>query len=92
MAYRDKPDLSLGRPTAQERRERYYFLWLLPVIVLAPNLGKIGKALGFKASYNLVLGATIFLTAACIIGAYLSYKGARAQAARDVAELTNLRR
>lgn len=89
VAYRDRPDLYLGRPTARERRQRYDILWLMPVLVLAPNLGRIVKALGFKASYNLVLGSTIVFTGVCIVGAYLSYKAARAQPARDLAELTD---
>lgn len=92
MAYRDKPELYLGRPTREERRRHNHTLWLMPIIVLAPNLGRIAKAIGFKASYDVVLAATILLTGVCIVGAYLSYKAARAQAARDLAELTDPQR
>ena len=89
MAYRDKPDLYLGRPTPEERRKQRHLMWLMPLFVLAPNLGRIAKWLGFRASYNLVLAATVVMTIACIAGAILSYRATRAQVAQDLAELTD---
>lgn len=87
MAYREKPEI-YGELTRQERRERYYILWLAPLWALGPNLGRISHALGFRASYEVVFILTIAMALICFIGAFVSYKRARTQAARDLAELT----
>jgi len=86
VAYRDKPEL-YGTSTPQERRERHYILWILPVMFVAPNLGRIVRAIGFNASYQIVAIGTVGLGVACLAGAVISYRSAKAQAARDLADL-----
>ena len=88
MAYRDKPEL-YGTSTPEERRQRRYVLWILPVIFVAPNMGRIVKAIGFDATYEITLIGTVTLGVACLVGGVLSYRSAKAQAARDIADLTD---
>ena len=69
-----------------------YLLWLFPLILLGPNLGRIANALGFRASRETLLYGTIVMGAVCIVGAVISYRSARTMAARDLAELTSSER
>ena len=89
MGYRDKPDLYLRPPTREERRQKYYILWLFPMILLGPNIGRIADTLGFKATHEIALYGTIFMGLVCVVGAIISYKSARKTAARDLEELTD---
>ena len=89
MAYREKPTLYGDPPTPEERRQKRYLLWLFPLLLLAPNLGRIADALGFKASRETLLYGTIVMGVVCIVGAIISFRSARTMAARDVVELTN---
>lgn len=91
MAYRDKPDL-FPDPTPEERREQRYILWIMPMIVVAPNLGRLMRALGLEASQPTMVAATVLMGLGCLAGAVFSYRAARAQTARDLAELTGPRR
>ena len=86
MAYREKPDL-YPDPTPEERRQQRYILWLLPLFVLAPNLGRLTRALGLKASQPILVGVTVLMAIGCIAGAIYSYRITRAQTARDLAEV-----
>ena len=89
MSYREKqPVAALAEPPAERRKQQQFVLWLLPIIILAPNLGRFAKLLGLKATYAIVLGGTVAMTAICIMGAIVSYRSARATVARDMAELT----
>jgi hypothetical protein len=88
VAYRDKPEL-YGTSTPEERRQRRYVLWILPVIFVAPNVGRIVKAIGFNATYQITFIGTIVLGVTCLAGGLLSYRSAKAQAARDIAELSD---
>jgi len=54
---------------------------------VAPNLGRIVRAIGFNASYQIVAIGTVGLGVACLAGAIISYRSAKAQAARDLADL-----
>ena len=84
MAYRLKPDLNGARPTPEERRQQRYILWLLPPIVLGPNIVSIARELGFHAPRAVALYALIVIFVVCIAGAIISYRSARATAARHV--------
>lgn len=92
MAYRDKPDIFGDPDTAQSKEARRHLLWILPWVVIAPNLRRIANVLGFTATYNVVAFITIAMMIFCIMGGILSYRSARRQAARDVQELTELGR
>ena len=89
MAYRQKPDLYGSPVSPAERRQQRYVLWLLPPIVLGTNSVQIAHALGFKASREIALYGVIIVGVVCIAGAIISYRSARAAAARHVEELTH---
>lgn len=88
VGYRERPELWPSRPSAEERRQQRYVLWLLPVWVVCPNVTRIAKLVGFKLSYEVALCATIAMGVICIVGAIVSYRSARAAAARDLAAMT----
>lgn len=88
MAYRDKPDIYGDPDSAQSKEARRYFLWILPWVVIAPNLGRIAHLLGFTATYDVVVFITIAMAIFCITAGILAYRNARRQAARDLEELT----
>jgi hypothetical protein len=92
VAYRDKPNLYGARPTREERRQQRYIFWLLPFVVLGTNSVSIARALGFKASHEIALYGVIIMGIVCIAGAIISYRSARAAAAREVEELTHPKR
>lgn len=92
MAYRNKPAIYGDPETAQSKEARRHLLWILPWVIIAPNLRRIANLLGFTATYDLVAFITVALTILCIMGCILSYRSARRQAARDVQELTELGR
>jgi hypothetical protein len=88
VSNRNKPDLYGDPPTPEERRQARYLFWVLPLVLIAPNAGRLGKALGIKASHDVLLYGTIGMGVVCIAGAILSYRSARIKVARDLAELT----
>ena len=87
MAYRDKPELYSVRPSAEERRQRQYIFWLIP-LWLAPGLVRIAKGFGFKASHEVLLAGTLVMGIVCVAGAIISYRATRVQVERDLADLT----
>ena len=92
VAYRDTRNLYGGDPPPEEPRSKRYVLWLLPLLVLGANIGRIAKALGFKASSDALLVGTIVMGLVFIVGAIIAYGSARAAAARDLEELIHPRR
>lgn len=88
VAYRQKPEIHGTPESPQSKESRLYILWLLPAVFLAPNLGRIAKWLGFKATYDIGVFVAVAMTFVCIVGGVLAYRQARAQAARDLRELT----
>jgi hypothetical protein len=89
VAYREKPELYGSSLTPTERRQQRYVLWLLPPVALATNSVPIARALGFKASHEIALYGVIIMGVVCIAGAVISYRSARAAAARDIEELVH---
>lgn len=88
MAYRDKPELYSSLPSPEERRQRRYIFWLIP-LWLAPGLVRIAKdVFGFKASHDVLLAGTVVMAIVCIAGAIISYRAARVQVERDLVDLT----
>ena len=87
MAYRHKPDLNGDPNTSQSKAARRYVFGLLPFVILAPNAGRIARLLGFEATYDTVLIATIVTGVVCIVGGVMAYGNAKAQAAHDAADL-----
>lgn len=91
MANRDKAEPGDDPNAMEQRAARRFVLFLLPMIVVAPNVVRIARLLGFKATYSVVLFATVAMTVICVVGGVIAYRNARAQAARDLAELTSRR-
>lgn len=89
MAYREKPDLYGSPLSPAERRQQRYILWVLPPVVLGTNSVSIARALGFKASHEIALYGVIIMGLVCIAGAIISYRSARAAAAREIEALTH---
>ena len=87
MAYRERRELWPSRPTAEQRRQQRYIFWLLPLWVVCPNITRIAKLLGFNLSYEVALYGTVAMGIVCVVGAIVSYRRARAAAARDLAEM-----
>ena len=88
MTYRDKPELYSVRTSPEERRQRQYVFWLIP-LWLAPGLVRIAKdTFGFKASYNILLVGTVVMAIVCVAGAIISYRATRVKVERDLADLT----
>jgi hypothetical protein len=88
VAYRDKPEIYGDPNTPESQQAQLYLLWLLPSFVVAPNLGRIAKFLGFRGAYEVLLFIAIATSILCIVGAIFAYRNARAQASRDLDELT----
>ena len=57
--------------------------------MLGTNIVPIARALGFKATHEIALYGLIVMGLVCIAGAVISYRSARAQAARDIQEMTH---
>jgi hypothetical protein len=87
VAYRDKPELYSVRPSPEERRQRQYIFWLIP-LWLTPGLVRIAKTFGFEASHEVLLAGTVVMAIVCVAGAIISYRAARVQVERDLADLT----
>ena len=80
VAYRDKPEIYGDPDTPDSKQAHLYLLWLLPSFILAPNLGRIARFLGFRAAYEVVLFITVATSILCIVGAILAWRNARTQA------------
>lgn len=81
-----RPLAPLDPIPATQRRNQRNFLWLMPLLVLGPNIGRFAQTFGFEPARQTLLLLTFLLGGVCLGGMVLGYKQARAQAARDVSE------